>query len=79
MKDVKRREMLGDLYRLAEYYENPPFKPGDIDGNAQWFITAQDEALKPYLLKYRDCRLATDLALAVVDDASRRAAEWNKI
>ena len=30
--DPKRREMFVDLYRLAEYYERPPFVSGDIAG-----------------------------------------------
>ena len=78
MKNQMRREMFSDLYRIAEVYEDPPFHPGDIDGNADWFVKAQDDVLKPFLLKYQDSFLATELAMAVVDDASRKAAEMNK-
>ena len=78
MKSDKRREMFGDLYRLAEYYESPPFRAGDIDGNAAWFIKAHHEQLMPFLRKYEDDPLAADLAEDVVNDASRRAAEMNK-
>jgi len=75
----KRREMFGDLYRLAEGYEKPPFRPGDIDGNAEWFVTAQEDQLMPFLKKYQGDKLAADLAFAVVDAASRQAAEMNKM
>ena len=78
MKSKSRRDMFTDLYRIAEYYEDPPFQPGDIDGNADWFVKAQDEMLKPFLLKYQDSFLATELVMAVVDEASRKAAEMNK-
>jgi hypothetical protein len=70
--------MFTELYRMAEYYESPPFRPGDIEGNSQWFIEAQEKSLKPFILKYGS-QLATDLAIAVVDEASRRAAELNKM
>ena len=76
--DQKRREMFTDLYRMAEYYEQPPFKPGDIDGNADWFVKANDEQLLPFLSKYPDNKMAIDLAIAIVDEASRKAAELNK-
>ena len=79
MKDPKRREMLRDLYRLAENYEDPPFQPGDIDGNADWFVSAQEYQLMPFLKKYQGDKLAADLAFAVVDAASRQAAEMNKM
>lgn len=78
MKSDKRREMFGDLYRLAEYYEAPPFRAGDIDGNAAWFIKAHHEQLMPFLQKYEADSLAADLAEDVVNDASRMAAEMNK-
>lgn len=78
MKSQSRRDMFTDLYRIAEYYEDPPFQPGDIDGNADWFVKAQDEMLKPFLMKYQDSFLATELVMAVVDEASRKAAEMNK-
>jgi hypothetical protein len=78
VNDPKKREMMSDLYRMAEYYESPPFRPGDIEWNSQWFIEAQEKHLKPFILKYGS-QLATDLAIAVVDDASRRAAELNKM
>lgn len=78
MKNQMRRDMFADLYRLAEHYEDPPFKPGDIDGNADWFVKAQEEMLKPFILKYQNSLLAAELAMAVVDDASRKAAEMNK-
>lgn len=78
MVSAERRDMFGDLYRLAEYYEAPPFQPGDIDGNAAWFIKAHHEQLMPFLRKYEADPLAADLAEDVVNDASRRAAEMNK-
>ena len=78
MIDPKRREMFADLYRLAEYYENPPFIPGRIDHNAEWFVSAMNEALYPFLGKHTD-QMAMDLAIAIVDEASRRAAELNKM
>lgn len=77
MIDPKRREMFTDLYRLAEYYENPPFAPGDVDGNAKWFITAMHEALYPFFDKHPG-KMAIDLAIAILEDASRKAAEMNK-
>lgn len=77
MIDPKRREMFTDLYRLAEYYENPPFVPGDIEGNAQWFITAMSETLNPFLEKHPG-QMAADLAFDVVEEANRLAVEANK-
>lgn len=74
----KRREIFVDLYRLAEFYENPPFKPGDIEGNAKWFEDATVAILTPFLKKHEADPLALDLALAVVDDASQRAAALNQ-
>ena len=74
----KRRELFSDLYRLAEYYEAPVFQAGQIEENANWFIKAQDEALTPFFLKHPDDRFAMDLAMAVLDECSRRAAEKNK-
>ena len=79
MIDPKRREMFTELYRLAELYESPPFQPGDIEWNAEWFVTAQKDQLMPFLRKYQGDKLATDLAFAVVDAASRQAAEMNKM
>ena len=78
MIDPKRREMFTDLYRLAEYYESPPFEPGDIDGNADWFMKANDEMLMPFLEKHGLDQLAADLAFAVLDAANRLGAEANK-
>ena len=78
MIDPKAREMFADLYRLAEYYEQPLFHPGDIDGNANWFVTANDEALYPFVTKYQGNQLACDLALAIVEEANRKAVEANK-
>lgn len=78
MKSQQRRDMLSDLYRLAEYYEEPPFQPGDIDGNADWFVKAQDEMFAPFIQKYNDSLLAAELAMAIVDEASRKAVEANK-
>lgn len=77
MIDEKRRELFADLYRLAEYYEAPVFRAGDIDGNAEWFSMANDEALMPFLQKHPD-DFALDLAVAVVNECSNRAAEKNK-
>ena len=77
MIDPKRREMFADLYRMAEYYEQPPFCPGNIDGNANWFVKANEEALYPFVTKYPDNQLAFDLALAIVEDANRKAVEAN--
>lgn len=79
MIDPKRREIFVDLYRLAEYYERPPFKPGDIDGNADWFIAATSEQLMPFLTKYQGSQLASDLAMAILDDANRQAVEMNRL
>jgi hypothetical protein len=74
--DPKRREMFVDLYRLAEYYERLQFRDGDIDGNAAWFVKAQEEMLLPFLAKYPD-QYASDLAVAVIDEANRRAVKAN--
>ena len=76
MIDPKRREMFTDLYRLAEFYEKPPFQPGDIEQNANWFVKAQEEQLDPFLMKHHD-QMAVDLALAIVEDANRQAKEAN--
>lgn len=78
MIDPKRREMFTELYRMAEYYEDPPFRPGDIEGNSKWFIDAQEQVVKPFILKYQGCQLAADLAVAVIDEASRKAAKMNR-
>lgn len=78
MIDPKRREMFTDLYRIAEYYEQLPFRPGDIEGNANWFVIANEEQLRPFLTKYAD-QMAMDLVMAIVDEASRKAAELNKM
>ena len=74
--DPKRREMFTDLYRLAEYYENPPFMPGEIEKNAQWFVTAMEEALYPFFAKHPD-QMAVELAWDIVEDANRKAIEAN--
>lgn len=79
MVSEKRREMFKDLYRLAEYYEAPPFRPGDIDGNAAWFVEAQAEQLVPFLNKYPGDQLATSLAMCILDDADRQAREMNNV
>ena len=78
MIDPKRREMFTDLYRLAEYYESPPFQPGDIDGNADWFVEANEKMLIPFWTKYDGDQLATDLALAVLEAANRLGVAANK-
>lgn len=78
MIDDKRRAMFSDLYRLAEYYECPPFKPGDFDGNADWFVTAQDDVLIPFLKKHSE-PLAQELAFAIVEDANRLAKIANGV
>lgn len=77
MIDPKRREMFTDLYRLAEYYENPPFIPGEPQKNAEWFVTAMNEALYPFLNKHPN-QMASDLAWDIVEDANRKAIEANK-
>lgn len=74
----KRRDMFVDLYRMAEYFEKPPFKPGDIEGNARFFEDAMEKILAPFIEKYKDDRMAYDLAIAVYDDASRQAAKANR-
>lgn len=78
MIDQKRREMFSDLYRVAEFYEEPPFQPGDIDGNSSWFVMSYETVLKDFLIKYKGDQLACELVSAIVEDASRRAAEANK-
>lgn len=78
MIDPKRREMFVDLYRMAEYYERPPFVPGDIEGNAGWFVKAQEEVLLPFLAKYPD-QYASDLAVAILDEANRLAVRMNNM
>lgn len=78
MISEKRRELFVDLYHLAEYYEAPPFKPGDVTGNSDWFCKAADERLKPFFKKH-DSALAMGLVFEIVEDASRRAAEINKM
>ena len=77
MIDPNRREMFTDLYRMAEYYEKPPFQPGDIDGNADWFVKANEEWFIPFCQKHPG-QLALDLAMAVLEDANRQAVEANK-
>lgn len=79
MKDPKKREMFSDLYRLAEYYEAPQFKPGDVEGNSQFFVTAINEQLGPFLKKYQDMPLASKLALAIMDECNDRAVALNKM
>ena len=79
MQSEKRREMFADLYRLAEYCENPPFKPGAIEENGAWFDTANREHVLPFLEKYKDMPLAADLAMAVYTEADRKAAAMNKM
>ena len=78
VKSQKRREMFGDLYRLAEYCEDPPFQPGDIYGNYAWFDKTTKEQLMPFLDKYKDIPLAADLAMAIYTEADRKAAEINE-
>ena len=78
MISKERREMFSDLYRIAEYYEALPFQPGDIYGNGEWFLKAHKEQLVPFLEKYKGNRLAADLAMDIVSDANRVAAEMNK-
>ena len=76
--DPRRREMFTDLYRLAEYYEAPPFQPGDIDWNADWFVMAQEKALIPFLSKYSDDAMAGQLAIDIVSAADRLARIANE-
>lgn len=78
MINPKRREMFTDLYRLAEYYEAPPFQPGDIEGNANWFLMAQDKVLIPFLNKYTDDTMAGQLAIDIVSEADRLARKANE-
>lgn len=78
MIDQNRREMFSDLYRLAEYYERPPFRDRDYDWNADWFVKAQDEVLLPFLSKHPET-LAQELAFAIVDDANRLAKIANGV
>lgn len=73
-----RRTMFTDLYRLAEFYEQPPFKPGDIDGNANWFVMAQEKALMPFLMLHGNDEMAVGLAMAILEDANRQAVEMNE-
>lgn len=75
----ERREMFVDLYRFAEYCENPPFKPGDIEGNGAWFDKATKEQLIPFFQKYKAIPLAAELAMAIFSEADRKAAEMNKM
>ena len=77
MIDPERREMFVDLYRLAEYYEKPPFIDGDIDGNAAWFEKAQQELIILFHKKH-PYTLATRLAVAIIDEANELAKEANK-
>lgn len=79
MLSDQRREMFKDLYRMAEYYEKPPFQPGDFNGNADWFIRANEEQLRPFIRKYSGDHLAADLAMAIIDEAGRKAVEYNKM
>lgn len=79
MIDPKRRELFADLYRLAEYFEAAPFQPGDIDGNANWFIEAVRDHFGPFINKYDCDQYAIDLAMAVLDEANRRAVIANKM
>lgn len=76
MIDPKRREMFTELYRMAEHYEQPPFLPGDIEGNANWFASANAEWFVPFVKKYQST-LAFDLASSIVDEAGRLAKEAN--
>jgi len=75
----RRREMFVDLYRLAEYCEDPPFKPGAIEKNGAWFDKANREQVFPFLNKYKDMPLAADLAMAVYTEADRKAAAMNQM
>lgn len=77
--DPKRREMFADLYRLAEYYESPPFQPGDIDGNAEWFVEANNKMLIPFAQKYAGDQLAIDLALAILEAANKLGVAANSL
>lgn len=79
MINPKRREMFTDLYRLAEYYESPPFSPGNVEGNSAWFVKAAEEALKPFSEKWAADPLAVDLACAVLDEANRLGREANLV
>ena len=78
MIDPERRTMFTDLYRLAEFYERPPFQPGDIDGNANWFVEAQEKALMPFLMLHGKDEMAVGFAMAILEDANRQAVEANK-
>ncbi len=74
-----KRQMFVDLYKLAEQYENPPFHAADVEGNSRWFDAATKIVLNPFLNKYKGNQLAMDLAVAVVDEASKRAAVLNQM
>lgn len=78
MKNPKRREMFSDLYRLAEYYEEPPFEDGNIDRNAQFFADAAKTILMPFLEKWQNDKLAADLAFDVIEEASEKAKRANE-
>lgn len=79
MQSKQRREMFSDLYRFAEYCENPPFQPGDIYGNCAWFDKTTKEQLIPFLDKYKDMPLASELAMAIYGEADRKAAAMNQM
>ena len=78
MIDPNRRVMFTDLYRMAEFYEKPGFQPGDIEGNANWFVMAQEKAFMPFMMLHGDDPLAVDLALAVLEEANRQAVKANE-
>lgn len=78
MIDQKRREMFGDLYKLAEDCEKPPFVRGDTEGNVQILIRIARDKLDPFLAKYGGDKLAEALAMAVYEEAGRLAKDENQ-
>lgn len=78
MIDRKRREMFGDLYKLAEDCEKPPFVIGDTEGNVQILAGIARDKLNPFLAKYDGDKLAEALAMAVYEEAGRLAKDENQ-
>lgn len=78
MIDQKRREMFGDLYKLAEDCEKPPFVRGDTEGNVQTLIGIARDKLDPFLAKHGGDKLAEALAMAVYEEAGRLAKDENQ-
>ena len=75
MKDPKNRELMTELYRLVEKYEEPPgVKKGESE---QYFLIVLND-ITSIFNRYRGNEFAEELTIALYNAIGRRTASANK-